>query len=727
MFKKNVWVCLVLLSTALLMSFPVTGGASDFQELSDQFFLDRSADFAQELILKEQTLTVLYQSVVAELKSRRLECSTAEVVNFDIPQFESDPFDLNDPAYEHKPLAERYRLWMDFEENEFQQRSQDVNQIRQALIQSASSAQKLRMFRYELQQALTFYSRQEWKIASLLLDHLLNDYSYRTVDDILFYQGEACLQLGYEVVALDYLMQILNGYPKSSFRPQAYQRAALIHHNLGSERSLLLLYNIYIQEGMPGDENVQGEMHLRAAQVEATSNNPENAIQCLQRTPPESSYYLPARYLMADCHITLQQWEPAAEVLKGILAGDWKGLVCKNWSALLEEARLKLALIYSETGDYDQAKAVLAEFKTNSPLYDRVMLGKAWIAYRLDRHEKAVRQLAELLRCYPHSPEIYEASSLLGHCYNELGDQDAALDYFMQVLEAGVSQASLKDYQKEKFINQQLRSNVVSLEEPIFLSQDEELFQRYRTIRNLLEINARRLQLAELVEVNSFMREIVTERARLAKLLDEHAELESDLISMENAALISDFMQLENRILNIMEQLNQVGLEQSENVPLYYHEAQTEYRNSLANEINKQFNAEIYRLTASQTATQAILRQGIGEIEQDARLKIQNQLDDVHRMLLESYARQSEIQNARRQTMTSRLERWSNFSFMRYAMSGRSFDDLDKKYERIRKLDDYISALDEIIARRKVQDQPNDKDSSLSSENTVKSEAKKSE
>lgn len=676
---------------------PSAGRASNFQELSDRYFIDRSVEYARELLLKEEYLRVLYQCTAEESRARQREGLRSSLLDSPFGEIEPAYFDRDDPALAFSTIADRYRLWVDYEEREYQRRLQTILDIRQSLITSADPAQKQRMFRRELEQALIYYGRSDWEITSLIFDRLLKDYNYQAVDDILFYQSEACIQLKQYDAALICLSRLLDQYPDSPFRAQCYDRASEILISLGEHRDLIRLYETYLSEGAPGKPADMGGMHLRAAQAEVFLGHYPEAVAVLERVDHKSPNYLASRYYLADCLADLEEWSRAADVLADVVNMKRGNLPYDRWRLFRDEARIKLAFIYYEREEYDKAAELFKSIKYNSPFYDRVLMGKAWIAYQLDRYDRAIVRSEELLRLYPLSAEIYEASSLAGYCYEQLGEESAAMSYFYEVLEAGVGRNNLQTYLQERRRIQGALSELRALEENVFASGDERIFAEYQQARNLLELDLKRIGLAELLEVNAQMRSLVEERVLLDRLLREKAALEPEVIASDDASTIADFLALEDRIFTIMDHLNALGKNRLKATPLYYRETRVAYANEVADTLSARLKAETGHLSASIAQVEKLHQ----EKQEDGRLvdcfKLGVRLDRLNKAIDQGYSNRALAEASHRPVLRTRVGRWSDYSFNRYAMGGIEVDELERMYDRLQQVENYILALDEMI------------------------------
>lgn len=698
----------VLSSAILLIVFslvvqPIPSAAQDFQELRTRYFIDRSVEYAEKLLLKEEILGVLYHCTAAEIEVRKDDGIDPSLLSVPCANLEAQQFDRNAPEMADAGIAERYRLWVDFEEKEYQRRLQAILALRAALIEAAVPQQKQRMFRRELNYALKYYADSNWDPARIFFDRLLDDYNYREVDDILFYQSQVCFQQGQFGAALGYLLTLIEGSPQSKYRPRSYDQASEILSELNDDRGLIELYNVYLNEGSPGQPAEMGGMHVRAARARVNYGHYRLAVTTLERVDPNSPYYLASLYLLAECLALQEDWTRAVDVLTKMLRIKRGVLPYDRWRLLNDEARVKLAYIYYQWGDYQEASRLFKQVKSNSPFYDRVLLGYAWIAFQLDNYEEGVRRSEELLRFYPYSSEAYEAGSLAGYCYEQMGEEAVAMAHFFSVLEAGVGQSKLQAFMKERQRLTEALNQLRALEETAFSSDDEALFETYKNLRNVLEINQKKVSLAELLEVNARMRALVAERVLLDKLTRDADRVEENVMLNDDAALVDRFLHLDGRLQSILEELETMRIEQMKSTPLYYHEAYIGHLNTVADSLSSRVESEIDSLIVSIALTERLYREALDNGQPEQCLAFGLQIDRYNEALNQSYEYHAVSEIAKRPALKTRVDRWSDFSFHRFAMGGMEFEELDRKYERLKQVEDYILTLMEMLEVREME------------------------
>jgi hypothetical protein len=689
--------CLTLSGSGSTAGGRVAGDPSSYQEMSDLYFLDRSLEFARELLLKEEYLRELYDCTGQELKARRSE-------GLDPSLLESPLWELQTPQVQQDDTTQtrpqRFKLWTDYENQEFQRRLGLIRQVRLQLIKAGSEDQNQRMFQRELKRAIRYYGKEDWDLARLLFDHLLEDYHYQQIDDILYYQAQTCIQLQLLDRALDALNHLLTACPQSSYRAKAYDQATAILEAFGSGYQIRKIYSRYIEDGAPGDPEKMGGVYVRTARAEITLGHYEPAVEMLTQVHAKSQYYLASQYLLADCYTALENWPQAVNVLSAMATVEQQAMPYERWRMLKDEAAIKLAFIYYQWGDFTKSAELFSQLKSNSPFFDRVMMGKAWIAFQLEDYEGAISKTEEMLKIYPLSTEIYEANSLAGYCCEQLGQDAAATAHFLQVLDAGAGRTDLQSFLEERRRINESMADLQALEEDVFSLGDPQLFSDYRRARNQLWICQQRIALAELLQVNSQMRALVEERIALDNLIKDHTQLEEQITQQGDHSLIAQFLAIDERIWLSMDHLKRLGQEQVKSTPLYYKEAQVGYLNARADSLAVRLEAEINQLSQTAAATNDLQAAALLGNNLDEYLRLSLRMDRLDQTLDQTDLNLSLAENSRRPVLHTRVDRWSDFSFNRYAMGGMNLEQLDRKYERLRQVEDFISTLDEMITQK---------------------------
>jgi tetratricopeptide (TPR) repeat protein len=460
------------------------------------------------------------------------------------------------------------------------------------------------------------------------------------------------------------------------------------------------LYPDYLNEGAQGSAESAGGIHIRAARAEAALKHYGAAVEILARVAEESRYYFAARYLRADCFVALEDWPRAQEALSGLAGIKRNGLPYERWRMLLDEAQIRLAYIHYQKGELDKAAETFSAVRQGSAPYDRALMGRAWIAYQLDQYPAAIAKSEQILRRYPYSPDIYEANSLAGYCYEQMGDKNAATASFLEVLQAGVGRSDLESFLEERRRISETQAAMKALEGQVFSSGDPQQFAEYERARNQLWICQQRIGLAEMLQINSKMSALIQERAALHALLRENKSLQQDVTESKRAKLMGDFRQIEDRILAGLGRLKDLGQEQLLASPLYFQEGQIAFLNTRADSLSRHLEHEIDRLTAVITETNSIKARALNDGDLQTAMDAGLRLEGLNASLSQTDMSRTRVSAYQRPTPQTRVEYWSDFSFCRYAMDGLDMEELERKWERLREVEDYLATLDELMEQR---------------------------
>ena len=137
------------------------------------------------------------------------------------------------------------------------------------------------------------------------------------------------------------------------------------------------------------------------------------------------------RAMLGQCHLTLKQYDEAAEALNDLLRNHRKHELADDSAALLVEA-------YYLDGKHEPALAQCRRFEArwpNSPLRERVLFFAGLAHMAREDHEAAADRFAQLLKAYPQSGFAEQVALLLAQCHHQRGVLDQAVRWYRAVLE----------------------------------------------------------------------------------------------------------------------------------------------------------------------------------------------------------------------------------------------------------------------------------------------------
>lgn len=175
--------------------------------------------------------------------------------------------------------------------------------------------------------------------------------------------------------------------------------------------------------------------------------------------------------------------------------------------------------------------------------------------------------------------------------------------------------------------------------------------------------------------------------------------MSEEIESSNNADMISDFIDLQDRIYALMDRLKLVGEQRVKATPLYYHEAQVGFINTMADSITTNLSVEIDHLVTTIEENGKLYKEALETNQVEKSINYGLKIDQLKKILNDSYVNYTLAEQSRRPVLQTRVDRWSDFSFSRYAMGGMEFDELDRMYERMKQVESYISTLDDMLER----------------------------
>jgi hypothetical protein len=189
----------------------------------------------------------------------------------------------------------------------------------------------------------------------------------------------------------------------------------------------------------------------------------------------------------------------------------------------------------------------------------------------------------------------------------------------------------------------------------------------------------------------------------LDKLIGETGALEEDVILADDAALIARFLKLEDRIQFMLAGLETMRKDQMVSTPLYYREACLGHLNETADSLSVRIEVEIASLRSSIAETDRLFQEALAAGDPERALQFGLRLENDREALNQSYEIHTASEEAIKPALKTRVERWSDYSFSRFAMGGMEFEELDRKVERLKQVEDYILTLVEMLEKRELE------------------------
>jgi tetratricopeptide (TPR) repeat protein len=565
-----------LASTSLDNSAHVDGipAPALYKEYSKKYFQNRSIRFAEDMTVRESYLAGLTHSIIKEIKARKKEKSLfpSDVLNHtwaNLPPL--TPFDSNLAEFKSAngtaSLNKVYPAWEKSQFSEYFRAYLRVEEIRSQLINSATSGQKLRMFREEYRSGLEAYSHEQYQDAVLWFDGLLESYGYRTVDDVLFYRSEALMELEYLYQALAGYREIIEKFSQSPFWEDAIVRAFDILDQLNAVDQIKQLYQELEPELAKISPATQDIIDLKMCWISFADGDYDrtvihaNSISNLSNksSTPKRLGQISASIALASAWAMKGDYSKAIPILQDVIsqASRHSGISKEVERDLRDDARVRLGSIRFKMGEFKLSLEQLSQVVPTSRDYTLALLGMAWDHYYLKDFQKTIITTQELLTTYPGDAIGYEAKCLqtcslpipksVDSTESAMADRNSGLQ---SIIDDAVRNWKLEEASLERERLLDGIQEVAGWEEAVFMDTAEQpsgapaaerfdevgsnnqaskpsdtsqarLFERYLRVRSYLTTLYKRLCILELYDASPLIQPVIREEAELARVANE--------------------------------------------------------------------------------------------------------------------------------------------------------------------------------------------------------------
>jgi len=671
-----------------------------YQIFTDYYFFRREAGFAREMSKHETFLRWLYDGIISEVKKRKKEdlygslraITPPELVGFDESNY-ALPENFDDSAANIYYLA-----WERFRRDEFNHKYIQARLIKSRLINSGTSSQRQRMFQFDLRQALNSYLYERYAEAVLRFNELIEEYGYKNVTDIIFYRAESYFTLQLlDRASQDYKYLIGSGENRQHHR-KALQRLLAISGDNGDVEQALRYWEQYLElYGQTHDQEYWETSEL-AARYHMIAGNFIGARDIFDQIPPSSDVFIRARLFAAQCALSLIDLDDAEQRYMKLVGESLNSVRIDDETR--EQARLKNSYVSYLRGDYDLAFVNSTEVTGPAHVKENAEICSIWSIFKLEHYKHAIKIGQDFLKDYPNSRYLYEIKALIAFCYEKIDDDSTSLNEYRRILEVVDDVQEYRNINLEKSKIKDTVSELLLLEKELFVKGYRDLFPKYLNLRRNLAQLTEQIKLYEGYKSNPDIKEMVKERALLAKMLEDQADLEREIFESDEIKyktkfnnIIADIGDLNKKIgAGIRYKLSKKNLIQQEqrqsftkvikdSLKLHYEKEQLSIDNTL-NEIRE---------------VEDHARE-IGDPELMIDLKgVEQELTYLKGQLLNI---QKDICVKDSVEVSSHLEYWSEFANIRNIYSGIDFDSYGNQHVRLESLDNYIQRLNQILAVR---------------------------
>jgi TolA-binding protein len=259
-------------------------------------------------------------------------------------------------------------------------------------------------------EAQKYYELKNYDVAATLCLDIIDRYpNSRVYDDAIVLLGESLFKDGDILSSRRYFEQAIKKRTGSRQEQQALQRLIEIALRTQDfdhvEDHLSRLGQIPPAQLEPSVPYVRGKyLFFR--------DKTDEALVALAQVGPQNPYYLQARYLAATVNVKKGDLASALTIFDEVLRVQGRNDADKEVQDL---ARLAIARILFDRGQFDKAKEAYASIPRQSKYFQDAMYESAWNSIKAKDYKSAYRALDLMLLQNPDSPQAPELRLLMGN------------------------------------------------------------------------------------------------------------------------------------------------------------------------------------------------------------------------------------------------------------------------------------------------------------------------
>ena len=677
-----------------------------YKEYADNYFTKRDINQAQEISVRESFLKWLYDGVLLEAQTRKRKKAldqTLEILNpSELQGFDEKSYKLPDGKDESSPQIS-YSAREKSVRDEYNHKYLKARLIKDDLIATANPKQLKKMFNRDLSSTIDKYMFGRYTEAILKFDELIKEYGFNDLDDIFFYRGESYFALGLWNVAIqDYERVVSSDSAETKYHKTALNRLISIYGNMGYQEKLKEHWETFKEAYSENLDDEYWQVVEVVARYMMIAGDLTDAIVLFDQIPKSSEVYINSQQLAAQSammQLDLDDAESRFTMLNVSKIGN-----TRVSASIQNDARLKLGYVSFLRGEYREALNMFNQVEGESRHKEIALISSAWSLYRINVYDQVVTTCDLFVTQFPNSEYKYEALALMGHCREVIGQDTLAIDLFEEIMSAVDHRQDYRDFAYEKRQISKLSSELQIIETEVFAENRRDLFSKYLSVRDQLHSLKENVRLAEGFRANPEIKDMLVEQARLSSLIEGQQDIESMLGSLKHTIKHKRSILKYQNIVTNLDDLNsklsfdiQYKISRSNGTQL---EENRRHEAIFSDSLEQNTNRELQAIDNSLNRVREI--QGNIDYSSDPKLLIELTAinDNLQNMRNDLLHIQTGLSNYGEVELTSNLDEWSDYAYIRYTYGGLDFDNFAAQQDRIIELDSYIQKLSQVLADR---------------------------
>ncbi|MFQ5602148.1 MAG: hypothetical protein ACE5HS_02625 [bacterium] len=577
--------------------------------------------------------------------------------------------------------------------------------IKKLLLQQATSAEKTRMLKSDLRDALTNYRDENFPLAIKQFDAILDEYNQQNpfLATVLFYRAESYfIQRLYQQARADYERLAFQMAGSQYFTESVY-RLLMVNNRLKdreacSKYARLLQTHAQQLSGILRDKTfyLAGYLHFKYGDF-------EGARKRLAQIPKESAYYLSARYLAGVVEVNLRNYASAEAIFNQILQIDDYPSSDREIAQFQDKALLKLGYLNYESGNFQDALFYFNSLNKKSTYFDKALLGAAWANLKLKNYEHAIANVKLLVTYDLASLHTYEALTLSAHCKKILNQHDSALRDLNYISEAREALEIVELYNSERrFILNQLMA-LEEVEKLILEHRDKPL---YETLVQLREQFQQMLEQYQKIEKSGKFEAILANQdgVNLLNQLEEFTSLVTQKYGETSFAGFDLEKNRKDRFSMAMQAINSRhnGLNSNyySEYPLASQEGMVNYRKKMLDDIKKNIQSELEQIEKIFFQLQNLQRRiDYAKTSVSTKIELEILQNDINRLKDRSTKINAWLVENHQQEMNTQFDHYADFSG--FGLSNVKLTAIAEKKQRIMELSQNGQFIHNLLQERK--------------------------
>jgi len=684
-------------------SLPDDGLTEDelYQAYVNIYFVKQELDQTREMSVRESFLKWLYDGIISEVQSRKKKSSdqTLEILNPPgLQGFDENSYKLPENLEESSPkisnsAREKYLR------DEYRHKYLKARLIKDKLIATATDKQRKRLLKKDLNSTIDTYMYGRYTEAILKFDELIKEYGFTDLDDIYFYRGESYFAMKLWSAAIqDFERVVSSNSLDSHYQKTSLNRLISLYGNMGYYDKVKEHWEAF--QGAYSEE--LDDEYWQVVEVVArymmVAGELTNAISLIDQIPQTSEVYINSHQLAAQSalmQLELDDAESRFNALNVPKIGNTK--ISSN---IQNDARLKLGYVRFLRGDYRDAHNMFRQVEGNAKHKEIALISSAWSLYRINVFDQVIATCDMFITQFPNSEYKYEALALMGHCREVLGQDTLAVDLFEEIMSAVDDRLDYRDFVYEKKQISNLSNELSLIESEVFGENRRDLFNKYLSVREKLISLKEEVKLAEGLRSNPEIGDMIVEQARLVRLIEGQQDIENLLGSLDHKRSILKYQNILTSLDNLTSKISHgINYELSRS-NVTQREEKRRHEAILSDSLARNTVRELQSIDNSLVLVHEIRNNMYDDSSPELLLELTTLNDDLHSMRQNLLHIQTDLSSYGQVELTSNLDEWSDFAYLRYTYGGLDFDNFAAQQDRIVELDSYIQKLSKILSER---------------------------